>query len=138
MNFSDIEAAFYFVSSGRPHEHSALLSRETGQIYYVSELGDSDKLPDDVEDEPEKYVRIRHKDNLGLGMSLVFSFVAESLLDEFDTVQRIFRSKGAYSRFKSLLEEKGLLEAWYKYEDSHQKEALRQWCIEQKIEIEGS
>jgi hypothetical protein len=137
MNFSEIEDAFYFVSSGSPYEHSALLSKETGQIYYASELGDSDELPDDVEEEPDKYIQIPHKNDLGLGKRLVLDFVAESLPDEFGTVERIFQSRGAYSRFKSLLEEKGLLEAWYKYEDSRQKEALREWCMQEKIKIGG-
>lgn len=103
MNFADIENAFFFVSFGDPYEHSALISRETGQIYYISELGDSDELPEDVEDEPEKYVAIPHKNDLGLGKRLVLSFVAESLPDEFETVERIrgsrhFWRRKAYSR----------------------------------------
>ena len=137
MNFDDIENAFYFVSSGRPFEHSALISRATGQIYYISELGDSDELPDDVEDEPEKYLEVPHKNDMGLGKRLALDFAAEFLPENLETVHCIFRSKGAYARFKDQLEEKGLLEAWYEYENSHQKKALREWCIQEGIKIES-
>ena len=79
------------------------------------------------------YKQIPHKNDLGLGKRLPLQFIAEMLPDEFETVDRILRSKGAYSRFKALMEEKGLLEAWYKYEDSRRKEVRREWRIQEKI-----
>lgn len=127
MKFEDIEMAFDFVSSGSPFEHSALICKETGEIYYISEKGDSDELPDNVEEEPEKYVEVPHKNDLDLGKRMVLDFAAEYLPDHLATVDRIFRSKGAYRRYKALLEENGLLDAWYKYEALHQKNALREW-----------
>lgn len=57
MNYSDIEDAFFFVSSVPPFEHSAYLNKETGEFYYVSALGDSDELPGDFE-ESDKYISI--------------------------------------------------------------------------------
>jgi hypothetical protein len=50
MKFQDIEHAFMFVSMAPKFANSAILSKETGEIYYVSEFGDSDELPDDVDD----------------------------------------------------------------------------------------
>jgi hypothetical protein len=32
------------------------------------------------------------------------------------------------SRFKGLLERKGLLEKWFQYEQDAQTKALREWC----------
>ena len=57
MKYSDIEDAFLFVSMSPPHEHYAYLNKETGESYYVSALGDSDELPDDL-DENEKYISL--------------------------------------------------------------------------------
>jgi len=50
-------------------------------------------------------------------------------------VYSIFHRKGAYSRYKDLLERKGLLDEWYEYENERQKAALKEWCRENNIEI---
>ena len=123
MKFDDIEMAFEYVSSEQPFMHSAYISRKTGQVYYVSELGDSDELPDDIDDE-DLYVSIPHKNDLDLGRKLVFNFVAESLPSDIDEVSNIFSRKGAYSRFKRLLDSRGKLEDWYAYESDSQKTTI--------------
>jgi hypothetical protein len=135
ITFDDIENAFMFVSMDQPYMHGAYLCKETGQMFYTSEMGDSDELPDDI-DEP-KYISIPHKNELDLGKALVIEFVSEFLPEELDRVYSIFRRRGAYSRYKELLSEKGLLDKWYKFEDERQKAALKDWCAENGIEIEG-
>ena len=57
--------------------------------------------------------------------------------DDLADVQDIFRRRGAYSRFKDLLDSRGLLKEWFEYEDHTGKEALRQWCQCQGLEIDG-
>ena len=103
MKYSDIEDAFMFVSMSPPHEHYAYLNRETGEAYYVSTFGDSDELPDDLEIN-EKYIDIPHKNDLDLGRKLVFNFISANLPDEYPQVNRIFSRKGAYTRYKDLLD----------------------------------
>ena len=58
---------------------------------------------------------IPHKNDLDLGQALVFEFAASHLPDEYDRVRDIFRRRGAYGRFKDLLDSKGLLETWYRF-----------------------
>lgn len=60
VSFIDIENAFMFVSSGQQYSHSASLCIETGEIFYESEMGDSDEMPEDI-DTPGKYIAISHK-----------------------------------------------------------------------------
>jgi hypothetical protein len=134
VSFSDIENAFFFVSSDQQFMHSAYLCKETGEIFYTSEMGDSDELPDDIDD-PDKYITIPHKNELDLGKTLVIEFTTEYLPEELDRVYSIFRRKGAYSRFKNLLESKGVLEDWHEFENKRQTAALKEWCEENKIEI---
>ena len=134
IRFDDIENAFLFASIGGMYENQAILCKETGKIYYISEMGDSDDLPDDV-DESDKYIEIPHKNELNLGRNLVFQFVPEHIPEEIVNVENIFRKKGAYSRFKALLEQKGLLDQWHDYENSRQSETLRKWCKDNKIDI---
>jgi len=134
IRFGDIEDAFLYVSMGPMFGNQAMLSKETGEIFYISEMGDSDDLPDDI-DESDSYVEIPHKNELDLGRELVFRFVSEHLPEEYNQVDLIFRRKGAYSRYKDLLEQKGLLDQWYEFENDTQSKALREWCIENNIEL---
>ena len=136
ISFDDIENAFRFVSMDQKYMHNAYLCKETGQIFYTSEMGDSDELPEDIDD-PDKYITIPHKNDLELGKTLVIEFTTEYLPKELDRVDSIFRSRGAYSRYKDLIDEKGLLYKWHKFEDERQKIALKKWCRENRIEIEG-
>lgn len=136
MKFQDIESAFMFVSMAPEFQNSAILSRETGEIYYVSEIGDSDELPDDVDD-ADKYIEIPHKNELDLGKALVLEFVSEHLPEDLQEVIRIFNRKGAYARFKQLLEGKDMLDQWYEYENRRQETSLREWCTENGIEVKG-
>ena len=50
ISFDDIENAFFFVSMDQMFMHNAYLCNETGQIFYTSEMGDSDELPEDIDD----------------------------------------------------------------------------------------
>lgn len=132
-NYSEIENAFMFVSMSPQDENSAYLNKETGETYYVSLFGDSDELPEDFE-ENENYLSIPHKNDLDLGRNLVFAFVEANIPDEFEGVRAIFSRKGAYARYKDLLEAKGQLETWYKFENEATENALRAWCKENGIE----
>jgi len=136
VSFDDIENAFFFVSMGQMYMHNAYLCKETGEIFYNSDMVDSDELPEDIDD-PDKYISIPHKNELDLGKALVIEFASEFLPEELNKVYSIFRRKGAYSRYKDLLESKGVLEDWYKFEDERQKAALKEWCRKNKIEIKG-
>jgi hypothetical protein len=136
ISFDEIENAFFFVSMDQKYMHDAYLCKETGQIFYTSSMGDSDELPEDVDD-PDKYITIPHKNDLDLGKALVIEFTSEYLPEALDRVYSIFHSGGAYSRYKDLLDEKGLLDKWHRFEDERQKVALKKWCRENSIEIEG-
>ena len=116
--------------------NNAYLCKESGQIFYTSELGDSDELPEDIDD-TEKYITIPHRNDLDLGKVLVFEFTSEYISEEMDRIYDFFRTSGAYSRYKDFLNEKGLLDKWYKFEDERQRTALKEWCQDNRIEIIG-
>jgi len=135
--FEQLFDAFEFVSSAPPMENEAYVSRETGAVYWHSEdVADLDELPNDI-DEGDKYLVIPHKSDLGLGKPLALRFAEEFLGDDFGKVRQIFSRPGAYARFKDLLEYRGLLNQWYEFEASEQKKALRQWCEQNGVEIDG-
>lgn len=134
--FSELEGAFLFVNSAPQGQNTAYLCLATGEFHWHSEFGDNEgMLPNDLED-PAAYIEIPHKNELDLGKQLVLEFVAHSLPNDLDDVDRTFRRRGAYGRFKALLEHRGKLEEWHEFELQHQRRALREWCEENDIELE--
>lgn len=115
--------------------HNAYLCKETGKIFYTSDMGDSDELPEDIDD--PKYISIPHRNDLDLGKALVIEFTSEFLPEELERVYSIFRRRGAYSRYKELLDKKSLLDKWFKFENDRQKATLKEWCDENNIELES-
>ena len=136
IKFQDIEEAYDFVSSGPYGDHSALLDKSTGHIYWSSESGDLDEIPEDLW-ESDNTIEIPHKRDLGCGNQLVFDFISSHSPDDYPTVREIFCKRGAYSRYKDLLESKELLQKWYDFEQKAQQDTLHEWCKENGIELTG-
>lgn len=132
--FSDIEDAFFYVSSGPECEHEAVMNSETGEVYYRSDMSGMDEFPEDIED--DKYIYIPHKNELNLGRDLVFRFIVQNMPEKLEEVERIFNKGGAYSRYKNLLERVGQLDKWYEFEKSETEKSLREWCAEESIELD--
>ncbi|MDP1697692.1 MAG: UPF0158 family protein [Xanthomonadaceae bacterium] len=120
--------AFEWVSTAGLYENAAYVDRESGNIYWASNANELDEeLPEDIEDDT-LYITVPHKYDLDLGNALVLGFVKAQLPGSYETVNGYFHQKGAYGRFKALLERNGCLEAWYQYEADAVEHALREWC----------
>lgn len=136
VSWNELLGTFEFVSAGHLSEHQAFLCRESGEFIWHAEYGDElDELPDDIDDD-EKYVQIPDKKELDLGKPLVLDFVGEVLPADFDEVRRMFSHKGAYARFKELLDRRSVLDKWYEFEARATEKALRTWCGDNAIAIE--
>lgn len=135
--FADLLAAFDWVSAAAPMENSAYMCRTTGKTFFASGLMDvEDELPEDIED-GTVYVAVPHKTDLNLGKSLAIRFTDEHLPDSYGVVCGFFRQRGAYGRFKGLLERKNSLDAWYEFEAQAVERALREWSRENEITLVG-
>lgn len=133
--FDELLEAFEFVGSAHPMENSAYLCLDTGRIYWMSELAAVDEdVPDDLETSA-RYIAIPHRKDLELGKSLALRFVAQELPDSYEVAAGIFRRKGAYGRFKQLLDSAGALDRWYRFEAECADRALRDWCERNGIRI---
>ena len=137
VSFSDPQLALEFVSSGGMGENEAYLDRQSGKIYWHSKFGDNDEeLPDDIDN--EKYISIPDKRELDLGKPLALDFAREFLPDDYDKVHHIFSGRGAYRRYKDLLVRRGALERWYDFSNKAEEAALREWCVENGIDLSGT
>ena len=132
VKLDDLALALEFSSSDYD-DSCAYLCTESGHIYYDSDATE-DVLPDDIF-ENIKYIEIPSKSDLDLGKPLVLQFVAQYLPLEIDAVHAFFRSRGAYSKFKTLLEKHNALDKWYAYEQSAQKKELLFWCENNGIDV---
>lgn len=65
------------------------------------------------------------------------ALTAEHLPTEEHKVQGYFQHRGAYGRFKGLLERSGRLEQWYEYEREVTTSALLAWAAEEGINVAG-
>lgn len=136
VSFDDLEIALMFVSGGTLVNAAARISKKTGQVFWLSdESVDEEPLPDDIDDD-DRYVEIPSQRDLDLGQRLVLRFVDERFSGHYDEVRAIFRRKGAYSRFKDLLDHHGMLEEWYEYERAAVRSALLEWACEEGFEVE--
>ena len=134
--FNEILDLFEMVNFGAPFSHEGYICKASGRTYFYSEYGENEEvLPDDIDS--DKYVAIPTKADLGLGNTLAFEFASEYLPSHYDKIRSIFRGKGAYGRFKELLEGESMLEDWFKYEQVRTEKALREWCSFQGFDIGG-
>jgi hypothetical protein len=127
---SELRDAIDFVSFGEVGEHSAYICRATGKIYWVtgdSSLDEEEDLPDDLE-ASDRYIAVPHKKELDLGRRLALRFARRELPDDCETIAGFFRRRGAYARFKDLLERRGMLSRWYEHGEMATGEALLVWC----------
>jgi hypothetical protein len=137
VKLSELLEAFQFVSAGHPDENGAYICRQSGRIYFVSsELGVLDEdAPRDLASS-KQYLAVPHKNDLDLGRALALRFVHEHLPGRDGDVRAYFSRKGAYSRFRRLLEDEGVLEQWYAFETAATEQALCDWCNEEGLQIE--
>ena len=134
--YDDLEAAFHWVSSSAPFEHAAYIAKATGEVFYSSSSREvDDELPDDYED-ATLYWTVPHKNDLDLGSELAHRFADERLPDHAREVDDIFRHRGAYGKFKALLQRLRLLDAWFEFERAETESALLGWAKEEGISVQ--
>ena len=136
IKFSDIEHAFFYVSSAPMTANTAILCKETGEIFYASDYDDENQIPEEIYFR-EDCIEIPHRNDLDLGRNLVFEFVEQYMPEDFERVREILRRKGAYGKYKDLLEDRNILQKWYDFENARQTETLREWCEDNEIALNG-
>lgn len=132
--FSEILDGYEFCAFGDLMDTQAFLSLERGTVHITSgDMELDEEPPEDIDDGP--YPALPDKSELGLGRELAIEFAEEQFPEAVHTIVGFFKKLGAYSNFKNLLERNGRLEAWFDYEKSAKESRLRQWCVDNGIEL---
>ncbi|OIQ72444.1 hypothetical protein GALL_459300 [mine drainage metagenome] len=135
INYAELRNAFEFVSLGSRGEQSAYICLDSGVIFWQSSTLELDEnVPDDIETS-DRYISVPHKNDLKLGQNMALSFIDQELPYDYNTVASFFRKKGAYRRFKELLQSQGVLEKWYAFEEQACDRALVDWCQENGLQL---
>lgn len=133
VEYDDLEHALYWVSAQDVGQR-AFVSRETGRVVLRGE-GIEEPPPEDLDD-GSVWVRVPDKRELDLGRRLVQRFADERLTPALaERVDACFRRRGAYARFKDLLEDHGHLQHWFAFEADATEAALREWCASVGIRL---
>jgi hypothetical protein len=134
VSLSELVDALMFLGGG--YEHAAYVSLDTGEVHITGDeaMHGEFPLPDDLETS-DRYLQLPDKRELGLGGDLALAFIEAAAPDDYDRVRGYFSSRGAYARFKDLLELRNLLDRWYAYEQEAEAEALRAWCAENDLTV---
>jgi hypothetical protein len=135
VKWSELIEAFEFASFGSLTESQAFIDLDTGSVHWISDgINLEEETPADLENS-DRYLALPHRNDLDLGRRLALSFADQRLPSDFDRVLDYFRKRGAYGRFKELLDNRGVLEEWFAFEKDATERALRQWCDEHEIRI---
>lgn len=135
VNYEELRNAFEFVSSAAPATNAAYICGLTGNIYWLADSLELEQaVPADVET-AEQYIAVPHKNELQLGQKMALDFIDQVLPADYNLVSSFFRKRGAYRRYRELLQAQGLLEQWFVFEANACSSALLDWCQEYGIEI---
>jgi hypothetical protein len=136
VKLADLEEALLFVDAGGGYDTAAWVCRETGAVLLHSEdAGEWEPvLPADIDD-AARYVAVPGKHDLGLGKPLALEFARTQLPACYEQICAIFSRRGAYARFKDLLDRRDSLDAWHDWEAEQTRQALRTWCADNGITL---
>ena len=135
VKLDDLEDALLFVGSGEMFGNAAWVCRQTGEVLcHSDDTDDFEPLPEDIDDE-DRYVPVPDQHELGLGKPLALEFARTQLPACYEQVCEIFSHRGAYARFKDLLERHESLDAWHQWETDQTRQALRAWCADNGITL---
>lgn len=135
VKLAELEEALQFTGAGVMFDVTAWVCRATGAVLWHSDdSDDSEPLPEDIDD-AARYVPVPDKRDLGLGKPLALEFARTHLPASYEQVGAMFSHRGAYARFKDLLERHHSLDAWHQWEAEQTRKALREWCADNDLTL---
>lgn len=140
IKLDELENAAILVDDGEGSA-KALVARDSGMIHLLSDeyMDEEAPVPGDTGDTEAggNYVSVPAASELGLGRALMQRFAGSHLPGERERVQEIFARQDPYDRFSKLLEERGELDAWYRFRESETRAALIRWCEQHGLQLDG-
>lgn len=141
VTLDELIQALDWVSDLSSAENMAFVCRETGRVLMTSEedfgVEREPELPSDLDD-VAKYAIMPSRQELRLGKRLAVRFVQASLPSRLEETHTMFAARGAYARFKDMLESEQALEAWHAFEAEAVERGLREWAESEALAVAPS
>jgi hypothetical protein len=140
IKLDELENAAILVDDGEGSA-KALIARDTGMIHLLNDeyMDEEAPLPGDMGDAEAggNYVSVPAASELGLGRTLMQRFAGTHLPGDREQLQAMFARRDPYDRFSKLLEQRGELDAWYRFREAETRTALARWCEQHGLQLEG-
>jgi hypothetical protein len=138
VKLDELENAAILVDDGEGSA-KALVARGTGMIHLLDDeyMDEEAPLPGEVAPGHD-YVPVPAASTIGLGRELMFRFAATHLPGDRERVRELIDRNDDYDRFARLLEERGVLDAWYRFREEETRVALEAWCRQHGLEFDES
>jgi hypothetical protein len=136
IKLDELENAAILVDDGEGST-KALIARDSGMIHLLNDeyMDEEAPVPGDIE-VGDAYVSVPAASTLGLGRQLMARFAAAHLPGDRDTVRELLERGDSYDRFSKLFEERGVLDAWYRFREEQTRTALEAWCRQHGLELD--
>ena len=92
----------------------------------VDEYDQVDWLFEYIDDHPERFIAVDIHYNAYDTMVDFINTIDDDKL--YNKLSDAIRGKGAFRRFRYVVEEAGLLQKWYDFKNAAEKDAIREWC----------
>jgi len=137
IKLDELENAAILIDDGEGSA-KALVARDSGMIHLLNDeyMDEEAPVPGDIE-AGGNYVSVPAASELGLGRALMQRFAGSHLPGDRERVQEMFARQDPYDRFSKLLEERGELDAWYRFREQETRTALTRWCEQHGLQLDG-
>ncbi len=117
-------------------ESSCYFNKETNKILWYSEYNEENSTYTDVDEENDNIISMFNyftKNDYTIMQDFIVTIKDISIKDE---LYRVTSGKGAFNRFRNVLEQNNIVDDWYKYRDDRYKDIAKEWCIVNNIKFE--
>ena len=132
IKLSEIRDALYDVSM----ETSCYFNTKTNEILWywdfnkeLSTYTEEDEFNDDI----ISMFNFYSKNDYDIMQDFIYHISNDSLRNELFNATR---GKGAFYRFREIIDYRNITNDWYKFQDDEYKKIAKEWCTRNKIEYE--
>lgn len=117
--------------------YTYFLDLETGEsVFLADELAtglDNEGLEDEIDENWNRYLRLPTKFEIH-EYRIMEEFVWTLKGERANKLERAIQGRGAFRRFKDMINYMGIEQQWYDYEAEYYKKLAIKWCQEQGLE----
>lgn len=117
-------------------ERSCYFSKKTNEILWYWSYNEENSTYKEEDEKNENIIMMFNfftKNDYDIMQDFIDEVKETKVKEE---LYRVTIGKGAFSRFRYVLEKNNIIDDWYKYRDNKYKEIAKEWCIDNNIEFE--